>query len=70
MPERSETAIAALVLAAIGLVLLAPLLGRAGAEPWADVAMLSAALAGVAAFLLAARATLRAARQPRQGGQS
>ena len=65
MAGRSEDAIAILVLAAMGLVLIAPLLGRNGAGWWADVTMVAASLAGVAAFALAARATLRASRRPR-----
>lgn len=52
-----------LVLGAVGLVLIAPVLGRAGAATAADGAMLAAALCGVLAFVLAGAATLRAARR-------
>ena len=61
MADRTEVAIVALVMAAVGLILLAPLLGRGGAPGWADVAMALAAGAGVGAFVLAAVHTCRAA---------
>jgi hypothetical protein len=62
--DRIDTAIAALVLAAVGLILIAPVLGRNGATLCADAVMLTGAIAGVGAFALAAVATLRAARRP------
>ena len=64
MAARSDVAIALLVLAAAGLILVAPLLGRSGAPGWADVTMIAASIAGIAAFVLAAHATLRAGRRP------
>ena len=64
MTERSELAIAALALSAAGLVLAAPLLGRVGYASAADAVMAGAAACGVGSFLLAARATVRAARAP------
>ena len=63
MSDRTEIALAALSLAAAGLAMLAPLLGRAELPRAADVAMASAALCGVAAFALAGVHTLRAARR-------
>ena len=60
--DRPEVVIVALVLAAAGLILLAPLLGRAGLLGWADVLMALAAGAGVGAFVLVAVVTVRAAR--------
>jgi uncharacterized membrane protein YebE (DUF533 family) len=62
MRDRSGTAIPALVLAASGLVLAAPVLGRNGAESLADAAMVLASCAGVGAFALAALRTWRSAR--------
>jgi len=62
MPDRCESWIAALVLSASGLVLLAPVLGRVGHAGAADAAMGVAAACGLASFLLAGFATLRAAR--------
>jgi hypothetical protein len=59
---RAEGALAVLVLCAAGLVLAAPLAGRAGAPRLADLAMALAALCGVASFALAGAHTLRAAR--------
>jgi hypothetical protein len=50
-------------MAAAGLILVAPVLGRGGAPGWADVVMGLAAGAGVGAFVLAALHTLRAARR-------
>ena len=64
MPDRGEAWLAALVLAATGFVLLAPLLGRIGHASAADAAMGLAAACGLGSFLLAGRATLRAARSP------
>jgi hypothetical protein len=63
MRNRLETAITCLVLAAIGLVLAAPLLGRYGAPVAANVAVGLAAASGVGAFLATALDTLRAARK-------
>ena len=63
MSDRAEIAIAVLSLAAAGLVILAPMLGRAELARAADVAMASAALCGVAAFALAGVHSLRAARR-------
>ena len=63
MSDRTEAAIAVLALAAAGLVMGAPLLGRAGMPLVADAAMASAALCGAAAFVLAGIHTLRAARR-------
>jgi hypothetical protein len=65
MADRIESAIICLVLTAIGLVLVAPLLGRYGAAYTADVAMGAAAAAGVGAFVAATLETLRAARRAR-----
>lgn len=55
----------ALVLAASGLVMLAPLLGRWGAPRLASAAMFAAAGCGVAAFAAAGVHTVRAARRAR-----
>ncbi len=66
MGERSDLPLAVLVLAACALVLAAPVLGRAGHPLAADLAMLGAAAAGTASFVLAALATLRAARRDRE----
>jgi hypothetical protein len=65
MSDRSELGIVGLVLIAAALVLGAPLLGRWGAASAADGMMAAASAAGVAAFALAARDTMRAARRPR-----
>ena len=62
MADRSGFWIALLALFASGLVLAAPVLGRIGHAAVADVAMALAAACGLGAFLLAGRATLRAAR--------
>lgn len=67
MSDRTEVVIAILVLAAAGLILLAPLLGRAGAPRWADVTMALAAGAGVSAFVLVAVYTWRAATRRSEG---
>jgi hypothetical protein len=70
--DRSEIAIVALIMAAAGLILLAPLLGRVGAPGWADAAMALASMAGFAAFVVVAVQTFRAARRrgdTRQGGE-
>jgi hypothetical protein len=66
MRTDAEARIAGLSLLAAALVLAAPLAGRGGSPRLADVLMGAAALAGLAAFALAGRATLRAsARRPR-----
>ena len=62
MHDRSESWIAALVLAAMGLVLFAPVIGSTGHAGAADVVMVLAAACGLGAFVIAARSTLRAAR--------
>jgi hypothetical protein len=68
MSDRTEITIVALVMAAAGLILLAPLLGRYGAPGWADVVMLLAASAGVGAFAVVAVHTFRTAtRRPTRG---
>lgn len=58
MTKGSDTILAALVLVAAGLVLSAPVLGRAGFPIVADVVVSAAAASGVAAFLLAAAHSL------------
>jgi hypothetical protein len=63
MRDRLESAIICLVLAAVGLVLMAPLLGRYGAPVAANVAVGLAAASGIGAFFAAAFETLRAARK-------
>ena len=65
--DRTEVVIAALVMAAAGLILLAPLLGRVGLPGWADVVMALASGAGVGAFVLVAVVTCRAARHGGEG---
>jgi hypothetical protein len=62
MSDRLEMTIVVLVMAAAGLILVAPVLGRGGAPGWADVVMMLAAGAGVSAFVLVAIHTCRAAR--------
>lgn len=54
-----------LVLAASGLVMLAPLLGRWGAEELANVTMIAAAGSGLAAYAAAGVHMVRAARRAR-----
>jgi hypothetical protein len=63
--DRTDAAIAVLVMAAVGLVLGAPMLGRRGLPELADLAMLGAAACGVGSFVLAGLHTLRAARAGR-----
>jgi 4-amino-4-deoxy-L-arabinose transferase-like glycosyltransferase len=70
MADRSESWIAALALVAAGLVLVAPVLGRTGHAGAADAAMALAAACGLASFLLAGAATLRAARTKARSGRS
>ena len=60
--DRSESWVAALALSAAGFVLGAPVLGRIGHAAAADVAMAVAAACGLGSFVIAGRATLRAAR--------
>jgi hypothetical protein len=60
---RSDTTIVALVLAAGGFVLVAPVLGRSGWPRLADAAMALAAAGGLGAFGLAGWHTLRAMRR-------
>jgi len=72
--DRSEASIVVLVLAAAGLVLAAPVIGRLGAAALADAAMALAAGCGVAAFGVACASTLRAVRRgpddtPREEGR-
>ena len=69
MSDRTETAIAALVMLAAALILLAPLLGRGGATTGANVAMALASCAGLGAFVLAAISTCRAARRHPSNGE-
>lgn len=69
MSRRSELAFAVLILAASALVMLAPLVGRAGYAGLADVTMVLAAAGGVGSFVWAAAHTLRAARR-REGAES
>jgi hypothetical protein len=67
--DRTEVVIVALVMAAAGLILLAPLLGRVGVPGWADVVMALASGAGVGVFVLVAVVTVRAARRRGNGGK-
>jgi hypothetical protein len=67
LARASDVPLAACALAAAALVLAAPVLGRAGHPVAADLAMAAAAACGVASFVLAGLATLRAARG-RSGG--
>jgi hypothetical protein len=64
--DRAEVAIVALVLLAAGGVLLAPVVGRQGAEGLANLIAAGAALCGLAAFGAAGAVTLRAARSGRR----
>ena len=66
---RTELAIVILVMAAAGLILVAPLLGRSGSPGWADLVMGLAAGAGLAAFMLVAVYTCRATRRQNSGGK-
>jgi hypothetical protein len=54
MAKDSDVSLAVLALLATALVLVAPVLGRAGFPFAADVVMAAAAASGVGAFLLAA----------------
>jgi hypothetical protein len=67
--DRTEVAIVTLVMAAAGLALVAPLLGRGGIPGWADVAMGLASGAGIGAFALVAVHTYRAATRLGDGGK-
>jgi hypothetical protein len=69
MTDRTEVAIVALVMAAVGLILLAPLLGRGGVPGWADAVMGLAAGAGFGAFVVAAVHTFRAATRRGERGK-
>jgi hypothetical protein len=60
---RGDATIVVLVLAAVGFVLAAPVLGRLGAPRLAEAAMWVAAGCGVAAFGAAGVATFRASRR-------
>ncbi|MEB2344765.1 MAG: hypothetical protein OZ948_08495 [Deltaproteobacteria bacterium] len=66
---RDDQAIVALVLLAIATVLFAPLAGRSGWPGLATTSMLVAAGSGVAAFVLAVVATVRAGRRPPRAGR-
>jgi hypothetical protein len=63
MPRGSDVPLAACALAAAALALVAPVLGRAGHLVAADLTMAAAAGCGVASFVLAGLATVRAARR-------
>lgn len=63
---RSDAAIVGLVLLAIATVLLAPIAGRSGSPALATTLMLVASGAGVAAFVVALVATLRAGSRSRR----
>jgi len=65
--DRTEVVIMVLVMAAAGLILVAPLLGRGGMPGWADVAMGLASGAGIGAFVLVAVHTCRAATRRSNG---
>ena len=66
-PSTTDGALAGVVLVSAALVLLAPLLGRAGWELAADVCMGLAAGGGLLSFALAAVHTHRAARRRSRG---
>jgi hypothetical protein len=68
--DRAETTIAVLAMAAAGLVIAAPMLGRLGLPHLADLAMASAALCGLAAFAAAGLHTFHAARRGGGGRKS
>jgi hypothetical protein len=63
LPTGADAPLAACALAGAALVLAAPVLGRAGHPVAADVAMATAAGCGIASFVLAGFATVRAARR-------
>jgi hypothetical protein len=67
----SERGLMGLVLASAALVLIAPVVGRAGHALAADLCMAVAAGAGLLSFAVAALHTLRAARRraPRRQGR-
>lgn len=67
MAGHSELPLVASVLAAAGLVLAAPVIGRAGHPVAADLAMAAAATCGLGSFVLAGVATWRAARRRGSG---
>jgi hypothetical protein len=64
--DRLESAIVCLVLAAVGLVMVAPLLGQYGAPVAANAAVGLGAASGVGAFFATAYDTFRAARRARE----
>jgi hypothetical protein len=68
--DRAEVAIVALVLLAAGGVMLAPVVGRHGADGLANLIAVGAALCGLAAFGAAGAVTLRSARSGRRGRPS
>jgi protein-S-isoprenylcysteine O-methyltransferase Ste14 len=63
MAKTSDTPLVGLVLLAVVTVLFAPIVGRNGWPVLATALMLLAVGAGVASFVLALVATLRASRQ-------
>lgn len=68
MPRSTtDSALAVVVLASAALVLIAPVIGRAGWTHAADLCMGLAAGTGVLSFGLAASHTIRAARRPAPG---
>lgn len=67
--DRTEVWIVGLVLAASGLVMVAPLLGRWGAPGLATAAMLAATGCGLGAFGAAGVHTVRAARRARPAAE-
>ncbi len=68
MPRSTrEGALLPLVMASAALVLVAPVVGRAGWERMADVCMGAAATAGLLSFGIAARHTFRAGRRGAAG---
>ena len=67
MTKDGDMILAVLVLAAAGLVLSAPVLGRAGFPFAADVVVAGAAASGVGAFLMAASHSLLRLRREARG---
>jgi len=64
VPDRTEAAVAILALGAAGLVIAAPVLGRAGAPLLANAAMAGAATCGLASFVVVAVHSFRQGRRP------